>query len=381
MKLKFLLAFDSFKDSLSALQAGEAAKKGILRVLPNSQVVISPMADGGEGTIEALLQSTTGREIEVQVHDPLMRPVLAKYAVIDHDGKEVVFIESARSSGLPLIPRKLRSPMQANSYGLGEQISDAVQRGYRHFVLSLGGSATNDGGLGMLQALGWELYDSVGNLIGPNGNPLLEVERICDEKALLGLRECTFTVASDVTNVFYGENGAAFVFAKQKGATDNEIEILDFHLKKLAPLYKKLYRVEVQNISGAGSAGGLGGAIVAALNGKMASGVQTVIELTKLEEKVKWADIVFTGEGSIDKQSIMGKVPVGVGELAKRQGKPIIGIAGRIDTELEEVNQYLDAVFSIQTECRSLEEALEYGNTHKQIEVTAEQITRLLLCR
>lgn len=376
--MKFLLAFDSFKDSLSALHVGEAAQKGILHALPNSEVMISPMADGGEGTIDALLQSAGGKEVEVQVHDPLMRLVSAKYAVIDHDRTKIVFIESARSSGLQLLPRQHRTPMMANTYGLGEQILDAVQKGYRHMVISLGGSATNDGGLGMLQALGWELYDSIGNLIPPEGNPLLNVQCLSDEKALSALKECTFTIASDVTNGFYGKNGAAYVFAKQKGASEEEIEILDLHLQKLASLYKCMYGIDVQSIRGAGAAGGLGAAIFAALNGKLVSGVETIIELTDLKEKVKWADVVFTGEGSIDHQSIMGKVPMGVGQLAKQYGKPVIGIGGRIDTQLEEVNQYLDAVFSIQTECRTLEEALDHRIASQQIEVTAGQIARLL---
>jgi glycerate kinase len=375
--LRFLLAFDSFKDSLSALQVGEAAKQGIYRVFPNAEVVISPMADGGEGTIEALLQSTDAREVEVLVHDPLMRPVVAKYAVMGDEDNPVVFIESARSSGLPLLPKELRNPMKANTYGLGEQIRDAIERGYRNLVISLGGSATNDGGLGVLQALGWELYDSTGNLVGFDGNPLLKVERIFNEKALPLLKECTITIASDVTNVFYGKTGAAYVFGKQKGASERDIEILDQYLRKLSGLFQGMYGVDIQSIPGAGAAGGLGGAIVSALNGKLTSGVQTVVDLTGLEEKVKWADIVLTGEGSIDQQSIMGKVPSGVGELAKKHEKPVIGIAGRIDEELDEVHQYLDAIFSIQTECRTLEEALVYDIAFKQVRVIVEQVMRL----
>ncbi|RLQ94898.1 glycerate kinase family protein [Falsibacillus albus] len=375
---KFLIASDSYKGSLSALEVGEAAKKGILSVHPDAEVKISPMADGGEGTIEALLQTVPGKEIEVEVHDPLMRPITAKYAVIEYEGKDVVFIECARSSGLPLVPAGLRNPMNTNSYGLGEQIRDAVRRGYRDIMVSLGGSASNDGGLGMLQALGWELYDSSGVLMGMRGNPLLDVVRMSDENVIPELSECTFAAASDVTNPFFGENGAAHVFAKQKGASDGEIGDLDLGLRKLAGLYEKTYGVDVQDVAGAGAAGGLGGAIVAALRGQIASGVDTVIELTRLEEKVEWADVVFTGEGSLDNQSVMGKVPVGVGKLAKRHGKKVIGIAGRIDTELNEVNKHLDGVFSIQTECRTLEEAMEYETAAKQVEVTVGQIVRVI---
>jgi glycerate 2-kinase len=373
--MKFLIASDSFKESLSAYEVGEAAQEGIFSAIPEASVVISPMADGGEGTIDALLACMNGVEKEVVVHDPLMNPIPVSYVVL---GEDTVFIESARSSGLPLVPFEKRNPMKTNTYGLGEQIRDAVQSGYRNIVISLGGSATNDGGVGMLQALGWKFYDRDGKLIGNEDNPLLKMSSFLDDERLLGLEQCTFTIASDVTNPFYGLQGAAHIFGKQKGATDRDIIKLDKCLVNLARFFEKAYGINLQHVAGAGAAGGLGGGISAALNGVLQSGVETIAKLTKLEIKVVEADVIFTGEGSLDKQSLMGKVPVGVAKLAKKHGKKVIGIAGRVDTDLGEVNQYLDAVFSIQTECRTLEEALAKDVSSRQVRTTVEQIVRLI---
>lgn len=378
--MRFLIATDSFKDSLSAYEAGKAAKSGILRAFPEAEVEIAPMADGGEGSVDVLLSGNpdSAKGIEVFVHGPRMERVKATYAVIGQDGEETAFIESAQSSGLMLLAPAERNPMYTTTYGLGEQIRDAVKRGYRRIVISLGGSATNDGGVGMLQALGWKFYDETGQEIGKEGNPLLKVAGFSDDDAIPELKECRFIAASDVMNPFYGEKGAAYVFARQKGANESEIAVLDEALRKLAKLFENHYGVNVQEIQGAGAAGGLGGAIAACLNGRISSGVETMIKLTRLEEKIRRADVVITGEGSLDNQSMMGKVPIGVGKLARKHGKIAVGIAGRIDTELQEINRFLHAVFSIQTECRPLAEALQPNIAAKQIEVTVEQVVRML---
>ncbi|RIW34268.1 glycerate kinase [Bacillus salacetis] len=375
--MKILVASDSYKGSLSAYEVGEAARKGILEALPAAEVFNSPMADGGEGTIDALLACINGEEKEVAVHDPLMREITAKYAVLD-DEKRTVYIESARSSGLPMLAPGERDPMRANTFGLGEQIKDAVLGGHRHIVISLGGSATNDGGVGMLQALGWTFFDQDGEAVGYEGNPLLRTASFSDDGKLPQLQDCSFSIASDVTNPFYGENGAAHIFAGQKGASPEEIVKLDGGLKRLATLFEDAYGIDVQKVQGAGAAGGIGGGLLAAMGCKMQSGVDTIMGLTSLEEKIKEADIVLTGEGSLDRQSLMGKVPVGVARLARKHGKKVIGIAGRIDSGLRELNEHLDAVFSIQTECRSLEEALQPEVTRVQVGVTAGQVARLM---
>lgn len=374
--MKFLIATDSFKDSLSSIVVGKSIQKGIIGAISDADVVISPMADGGEGTIDALLHGADGREIALQVHGPLMDEILTHYAIFN---EEIVFIECARSSGLPLVPVELRNPMVTNTYGFGEQIKDAIEKGYRHFILSLGGSATNDGGVGMLQALGWEFYGEDGEIIGLEGNPLLRVASFSDRGVLPALAECSFVAASDVTNPFFGPLGAAQVFAKQKGANEREILELDAALKRFSTLIKTAYQIDVQEIEGAGAAGGLGGAIVGPLKGSIRSGVELIIELTGLEEKIKSADIVITGEGSLDSQSMMGKVPFGIAKVARKYEKTVIGIAGRIDTNLTDVNKYFDGVFSIQTQCRTLEEALKPEVTSIQLEVTAMQLAKVIV--
>ncbi|MFD3448228.1 glycerate kinase [Microbacteriaceae bacterium 4G12] len=376
--MNYLIAVDSFKDSLSSLEAGQALQKGILSADSLANIQILAMADGGEGTVDALLHANKGTEITVSVSGPLMEPTTAKYAVFETNGEEYVFIECAQSSGLPLVPYSMRNPMKSNTYGLGEQIKDAIQRGYRNFILSLGGSATNDAGIGMLQALGWEFYDKDGALIEISGNPLLRVHRIVDTNIMPELAECTFTVASDVMNPFYGPNGAAFVFAPQKGATAEQVEELDKAMEHFAKLIHEHYQIDVQKISGSGAAGGLGGALTGGLQAKIESGAELVMKLIRLEEYVKNADIVITGEGSLDQQSIMGKVPVGVAKLAKKHHKTVIGIGGRMDTNLHKLNEYLDAVFSIQTQCRTLEEALLPEVASLQLKVTVEQIVKLI---
>ncbi|MBM7618563.1 glycerate kinase [Bacillus tianshenii] len=374
-----LVAPDSFKGSLSAYKVGEAVASGVKAVFPSAEVDILPMADGGEGTVEALLYANKGKVEEVEVSGPLMERVLAKYGVFDYDGNPHAVIECAESTGLTLVPIEKRNPMRSNSYGFGEQIRDAIAKGYRHLIVTLGGSATNDGGLGMLQALGWKFYDHAGRLLTPEeGNPLLHAYDFSTEDALPELSECTITIASDVMNPFYGPQGAAYVFAGQKGASMEAILELDGHLNRFADLVEQKLVVNIQAISGAGAAGGLGGAFAGCLGADMQSGIEMVLHYTNAEEKMKLADLVFTGEGSLDSQSIYGKVPVGVAKLARKHGKKVIGIAGRIDTDTKLLNEHLDAVFSIQTQCRSLEEAMQPEVTERQIEVTVEQICRLM---
>ncbi|WP_162985869.1 glycerate kinase [Virgibacillus sp. Bac330] len=376
--MKFLVAFDSFKESLSGFEVGEAVRAGIEIATPQESIRNCPISDGGEGSMEALLSNFHAEEKSVTVHDALMRPIVAKYLLLD---KYTVFIESASCIGLANIPKEKRNLMKVTSFGLGEQMRDAILAGYRNLIISLGGSATNDGGLGMLQALGWEFYDANDQLIDTSTNPLLHVHSFSEQNKMPELKSCSITILSDVSSPFYGKEGAAFIYAGQKGATSEQILHLDCGLEKLANILKSKYDVDVQNIPGSGAAGGLGGSIVAALNGVMKSGIDTMIELTNLEKYIIQSDIIFTGEGSLDKQSLNGKVPIGVAQLAKKHNKMVIGLAGRVDTDLNEMNQYLDAFFSIQTECRTLEEALAKEITHLQLSKTAEQIVRLMNAR
>ena len=379
--MKVIIAVDSFKGSVSSLQAGEAIKIGVLQASPEAEAEVFHMADGGEGTVEALIHARGGEKITVDVHGPLLDSVMAEYTVFPYNGQDHVFIESAASCGLTLIPTANRTPMKTNTYGVGEQIKDGIQRGYRHFILSLGGSGTNDGGTGMLQALGWQFFDQNGTLLGMEGNQLLKVASMSSANAMKEIAECTFTIASDVLNPFYGPEGAAHIFARQKGANEAEIAALDAGLERFSSILLKETGKDVQHINGAGAAGGLGGAMAACLNAEMMSGAEILMEIIGLKGKIEAADLVFTGEGSLDQQSLLGKVPVTIAKYAKQHNKKVIGLAGRIDTELEKINEHLDAVFSIQTQCRSLEEAMGHDITMKQLEVTAEQVMRLIAGR
>lgn len=376
---RVLVAPDSFKGSLSAFEVGKAVERGVKAVLSSAEVEILPMADGGEGTVEALLYANKGEVEKVEVFGPLMDRVIAKYGVFEYEGIPYAVIECAESTGITLISPEKRNPMIASSYGFGEQIRDAISKGYRHLVVTLGGSATNDGGTGMLQALGWRFYDREGKLLSPfEGNPLVQVYDFSVEEVLPELSQCNITIASDVMNPFYGKRGAAHIFAGQKGATTKQILELDIHLKRFASLVEQKLGINIQAMDGAGAAGGLGGACAGFLGADMQSGVEMVLHYTNAVEKIKTADVVFTGEGSLDSQSLLGKVPMGVAKLAKAHGKKVIGIAGRIDTDTRAINEHLDAVFSIQTQCRSLEEAMRRDVTAQQIEVTVEQVVRLL---
>ncbi|MYL54461.1 glycerate kinase [Pontibacillus yanchengensis] len=375
--MNLLIASDSYKGSVSAYDAGEAIKKGILQVIPDADVTNVPMADGGEGTIDAILANRDARIHEVNVHDPLMNKISVTYAGITHQGKDTAIIECARSTGLPLIPEEQRNPMLLNSHGLGEQILDAVKQGYQHLIITLGGSATNDGGVGMLQALGWTFYNNKDEELPTQGNQVANVYRMSDDHRLPALDSCQVTIASDVTNPFHGTNGATYVFGPQKGATPAHLETLDQSLERLASLLSKHYGENIQTKPGSGAAGGLGGALYIGLQGTFEAGIDVVMDLTKLEDHMKHADLVLTGEGSLDQQSVMGKVPHGVAKLAQKYKKPIIGLAGRHDLELEQLNRFLDVVMSIQTEARPIEQAIQPDVTRKQLTVTSEQLMRL----
>lgn len=372
LDMNILIAPDSFKGSLSAAAAGRAMADGVKKAIPNAQVKVVPMADGGEGTIAAL----SGTLRKLSVHDPLMRPVEASYLTIEYEGELTALVECAESSGLMLLSEKERSPMTTNTYGLGEQIRAALDDGFRQVIISLGGSATNDGGLGMLQALGWKLYDDGKNEISLAGNPLVRIHSFSDDQIHPAVRETRFLAASDVMNPFYGQEGAAFIFAPQKGADEQEVERLDRGLQKVACLFQEVYGIDVQKVQGSGAAGGLGGAIAAALSGEIVSGIKMVIELTGLEADIKWADLVITGEGSLDGQSLLGKVPIGVAKLAKLHGKSVIALAGRLGENIDALHPYFDGIFSIQTECLTIEQAMKPEVAARQARQTTEQLLR-----
>ena len=366
--MKVLFAIDSFKGSLGSVEAGQAAAEGVRRVFPDAVCVVKPLADGGEGTVEALCEGLGGTRRTVSVTGPVGRPVEATYGVIG----DLAIMEMAQAAGLTCIAESERNPLRTTTYGVGEMIADAVSRGCRRFIVGIGGSATNDGGAGMLQALGFRLLDASGDDIPRGGEGLASLARIERAGALPALADCRFRVACDVANPLCGPNGASAVFGPQKGATPDMVPILDAALARFA---------EVSNgapgFPGAGAAGGLGFAFREFLGGALESGVKIVLDETRFDEAVRDADVVVTGEGRLDAQTVMGKAPIGVAQAAKRFGKKVIAFAGCVTPDARTVNAHgIDAFFPILRGVTSLEAALDRKVAAENLVATVEQVFR-----
>ena len=375
--MKVTVAIDSFKGSLSSIEAGQAIKSGILRVIDDAQVDILPMADGGEGTAEALVTAKKGEYISLAVSDPLGRPITAKYGYIDRE--KTAIIEMAEASGLTLIDEGERDPMKATTFGTGELIKDAVARGVRRFIVCIGGSATNDGGVGMLEALGFEFLDKNGSSIPRGAKGLASLSRIRTENVIKELRECSFTVACDVKNPLCGAEGCSAVFAPQKGADPFEIALMDKFLEDYAKLTSKIIPDADPNYPGAGAAGGMGFALMSYLGASLVSGAELVMDEICLEEKIADSEVVITGEGRLDGQSRMGKVPVAVALKAKKYGKVVIAFSGAVTDEAEILNEYgIDAFFPILRSVCSIEEAMKKENASRNLEKTVAQAFKLI---
>ena len=373
--MKVVVAIDSFKGSLSSLEAGEAIREGILKADKDSEIVIRPLADGGEGTVEALAIGLGGEMIECEVTGPLGTPVAAKYCIVK--GATAV-IEMAQAAGLPLVPSDKRDPMVTTTYGVGELIRDAISRGCRSFIVGIGGSATNDGGTGMLSALGFEFLDKNGDPIAQGARGLESLARVSGANALSELRECSFRVACDVNNPLCGERGCSAVYAPQKGATPEAVRIMDEWLGRYAETAKKAFPNADANYPGAGAAGGLGFAFMTFLGGVLESGISIILDETELERYIADADVVVTGEGRIDFQTAMGKAPIGVAKLAKLHEKRVVAFAGCVTEDAEECNLHgIDAFFPIIRGITTLDEALDKSNAHKNLAATAYQVFRL----
>lgn len=326
---KVIVAIDSFKGCLTSKEAGDAVVEGIKNVLPECDVLCFPVADGGEGLVDALVEVTGGSYRELSVHDPLMRPVDASYG-LSGDG-HTVFIEMAAASGLPLLTDSERNPMLTTTYGTGELIRDALNRGGRNFIIGIGGSATNDAGLGMLHALGYCFYDEAGRLLEGSGSSLGKVVTIDSSSAHPALKESRFTVACDVDNPFYGEEGAVRVFAGQKGADEKMKEELEAGMRTFSRLIQATTGKDIADVPGAGAAGGLGGTLLAFLNAVLKPGINLLLQTLDFATLIKGADLIITGEGKADRQSVMGKVPSGILEEARQQGIPVVLIAGCVE--------------------------------------------------
>lgn len=375
--MKIVISIDSLKGSLTSIEAANAIKKGILSVDNKSDVVIIPLADGGEGTVEALVQGMNGEEKVISVTGPINEKVNATYGILKETNTAI--IEMAQASGLPLVPAELRNPLNTTTYGVGEIIKEAIEKGCRNFIVGIGGSATNDCGVGMLQALGFEFYDENDNLVGLGGKVLNQIKRIKTDNKLKELDECNFKIACDVNNPLYGENGAAYIYGPQKGATKDIVKELDKGLKNFAEVVKKDLGKDIAHIEGAGAAGGLGFGFLGFLNSKLESGIKIILDEIKLEEVVKDADIVITGEGRLDNQTAMGKAPIGVAKLAKKHGAKVIAIAGCTTPDAVKCNEEgIDAYFSIVNKAMTIDEAMKKENATQNMIETTIQIFNLI---
>lgn len=326
---KIVVAIDSLKGCLTSPEAGEAIGVGVKRACPRAEVVVLPVADGGEGMLEALVGSGGGRLVRLSAHGPLMEERATCYG-LSADGA-TAFVEMARISGLPLVPAGRRNPMLTTTLGTGELLRDALGRGCRRILIGLGGSATNDAGLGMLQALGYRFLDAAGRDVGLGGQGLARVEQIDASGVMPELAQTRFVAACDVQNPFYGPQGAACVFAPQKGATPQMVRELDDGLRRFAAVVRRCLGTDISSLPGAGAAGGLGGSVAAFLHAELRRGIELMLETVGFARHIRGADLVLTGEGKADRQTLMGKVPAGVLAEARRQGVPVALLAGRVE--------------------------------------------------
>lgn len=367
---------DSLKGSLSSIEANKAIAEGLLQANNRFNIEAVPVADGGEGTVEALVYATEGHFIETVVTGPLEQRVKAKYGILG--GKETAVIEVAEACGLPLLTREQRDPRITTTYGVGELIMDAIKRGCRDFIIGLGGSATNDAGVGMLQALGYQFLDENGDTVGFGGAKLKSIVKVDSRNVSEEVKTSRFRVACDVNNPLYGPNGAAHIYGPQKGGTPEIIKELDKGLRHFAEVTSEQMGIDLQQITGAGAAGGLGGAFAGFLGGQLESGVGLILEENKLEQKLAGANLVITGEGKLDGQTSMGKAPAGIAQMAKKLNIPVIALAG----DVSEGNPHLydsgiTAYFTIVSGPISLEKAMDPEVARENLRRIAEQIGRV----
>ncbi|OEF98730.1 glycerate kinase [Desulfuribacillus alkaliarsenatis] len=361
--MKIVVAPDSFKGSLSAFEFCNIVEEVAIKHFPMLTIVKVPLADGGEGTVDSLIQGGNGQFQYAEVNDPLFRKIEAKYGILED--KKTAVMEIAEASGLHKISKAEQNPMITSTYGTGEMIKHALDQGCRNFIIGIGGSATNDCGIGLIQALGAEVLNKNNKQVAPGGEGLLEAVKIDLDNFDKRIEESTFTIACDVNNPLTGKTGAAYVFSPQKGATPAMVEELDKGLKNYAKVIHNTIGIDIENVPGAGAAGGLGACFSAFFNGQLKSGIEIVLKTTALEEKLKSADIVITGEGKIDTQTAYGKTPSGVAKLARKHHVPVIGICGILEADSEAIKEIeLDAAFSIMNRPCIVEEAISDAKTN-----------------
>ena len=359
--MKVVVAIDSFKGSLSSAEAGNAAKAGVLSAIPDARVIVKPLADGGEGTTDALIEGLGGTRIDLEVTGPMGTPVSAYYGYIP-DQKTAV-IEMASAAGITLVPDAEKNPLAATTYGVGEMILDAIRRGCRKFIIGIGGSATNDGG------------------VGEGAQALSKIETISTENADPLLADCQFQVACDVTNPLCGPNGATYIYGPQKGVTKDLLLPIDQSMAHYAKITAQATGTQYLEAPGAGAAGGLGFAFLSYLKAALVPGIDLILNAIRLEEELSNADVVVTGEGRLDHQTAMGKAPVGVARLARKYHATVLAFAGSVTKDASTCNDAgIDAFFPIVRGVTTLEEAMDPQNAQENLRATAEQVFRLLAC-
>lgn len=375
--MKIVIAIDAFKGSLTSIDAGNTIKSAILKVKPDADVIVKPMADGGEGTTDALIDGLNGRKVNITVTGPLGTAVNAYYGILPETNTAVM--EMAQAAGITLISENQKNPFIATTYGVGEMILDACKKGCKNFIIGIGGSATNDGGLGMLKALGYSFLDLNGKDVGAGAKALSHIQTIDDKNVSPLLASCNFRIACDVNNPLYGPNGATYIYGPQKGVTKEQLPILDNSMKHFAHISSDFLGVEHANTPGAGAAGGMGFAFLSYLNASLIPGIELIIEAVDLENAIKECDIVITGEGRLDYQTAMGKAPVGIARLAKKYNKKVIAFAGSVTEDAVNCNQAgIDAFFPIIRGITSLEDAMISENAKRNLFATVEQVFRIL---
>ena len=356
--MKIVIAPDSFKGSLTALEVANAIEEGLLKYNKDFIIEKIPMADGGEGTVESLIALTNGKLITAKVKDPLMREITGFYGLLGD--KKTAVIEMAAASGLPLLKEDERNPLITSTYGTGQLIKDALDKGCKKFIIGIGGSATNDGGTGMLKALGVKFLNESNKELKDGAIELEQLYKIDMTDFDRRILECDIKVACDVENTLCGENGASFIFGAQKGADKQMIQILDNNLHHYGEVLENTFGVNVINIPGSGAAGGMGAAFISVIKAKLERGIDIVIRESNLSEKLKDADLVFTGEGKIDYQTKFGKTPFGVASEAKKKNIPVIALAGSIGEGTDSLYELgFNGIFSIIDKPMSLDEAIK----------------------
>ena len=378
--MKVVVAIDSLKGSLSSLEAGEAIKSGVLKAMPEAEVCVRPLADGGEGTVEALALGMGGELKTVEVTGPLGEKVNCLYGILEES--KTAILEMSGAAGITLVADEMRNPLHTTTYGVGEVIKDAIVNGCRHFIVGIGGSATNDGGIGMLQALGYGMLDKDGNQVPFGAKGIKEIVTITDDQVIPELKECSFRIACDVTNPLCGERGCSAVYGPQKGATPEMVKDMDAWLSDYAKLVAEKYEKADAEYPGTGAAGGMGFAFLAYTNAVLESGIKIILEETKLEDYVKDADIVITGEGRLDGQTAFGKAPIGVANIAKKFDKTVLAFAGAVTKDAVVCNEHgIDAFFPILRRIQTLQEAMTPEIARDNMVTTVEQVFRLINVR